>query len=51
MAPVAPLVPELHDLRSKVMATPAFRALNVASVKPFQLNRKLVDCCQTPDKA
>jgi hypothetical protein len=41
--PVVPLLPELHDLRSKVIATPAFRALDVVSVKPFQLNRELVD--------
>jgi hypothetical protein len=46
---IGPLLPELHDLWSKAIATPALWALDVVSVEPFELSRESVNCCQIID--
>ena len=43
---VGALLPELHDLWSKVIATPAFWALDVVSVEPLELGREAINRCQ-----
>ena len=46
MESVGALLPELHDLWSKVIATPAFWALDVVSVEPLELGREAINRCQ-----